>query len=101
MKLHGSIFFNHTILPVENRILLPAPVDFDMGLQPSTEEVTTFRNAGEDLLSTCKSMADTTKVEGGGLGVFGGGVTTSGGEKPDISGSANPEFVVTKLVTLE
>ena len=84
---------------MENRILLPAPVDFDIGLQPSTEEVTTFRNAGEDLLSTCKSMADTTKVEGG-LGVF-GGVTTSGGEKPDISGSANPEFVVTKLVTLE
>ena len=83
MKLHGSIFFfNHTILPVENRILLPAPVDFDIGLQPSTEEVTTFRNAGEDLLSTCKSMADTTKVEGG-LRV--GGVTTSGG-KPDISG---------------
>ena len=97
MKLHG-IFLNHTILPVENRIL-PA-VDFVIELQPSTE-VTTFRNAGEDLLSTCKSMADTTKVEGGGLGVFGGGVTTSGGEKPDISGSANPEFVVTKLVTLE
>ena len=79
VKLYMVFFLNHTILPVENRIL-PA-VDFVIELQPSTE-VTTFRNAGEDLLSTCKSMADTTKVEGG-LRV--GGVTTSCG-KPDISG---------------
>ena len=83
VKLHGY-FLNHTILPVENRILLPVPVDFDIELQPSIEDVTTLRNAGEDLLSTCKSMADTTKVEGG-LGVF-GGVTTSGDGKPDTSG---------------
>ena len=84
LEITWYFFLNHTILPVENRILLPVPVDFDIELQPSIEDVTTLRNAGEDLLSTCKSMADTTKVEGG-LGVF-GGVTTSGDGKPDTSG---------------